>query len=272
MGFCCSLQCVETGTLCAWLISLLYRSAIGCKSGGTLGVTVTALIPTVSTRALVWADFIKATALVVAPLLAIDHCWACFLSKPISFSNNTAWESTLCFMHRLWFGFPQMKSSLLKKRALLLWYTCKKKGGISSQPCALYSKTRIHEEAQRAMHYIFSWLSELAVTVYQTFILDHHFLDVMIPTEYSDLFVNIFYASMWLVWLVTQWIVGVLFNACVTYDNHSFGCRNVTLSNALSKYSPPSNHLLSNVLRRLSANAEYNNSHFCPWCHSLITL
>lgn len=55
-----TVYCVETGTLRLWLICLLYRSATRL-SGRTPGITLTALIPTVSTQALVWADFIKAT-------------------------------------------------------------------------------------------------------------------------------------------------------------------------------------------------------------------
>lgn len=51
---------MQTGTLWLWLIGLLYRSAVEL-SGRSSGITLTALIPTVSTWALVWADFIKAT-------------------------------------------------------------------------------------------------------------------------------------------------------------------------------------------------------------------
>ena len=51
---------VEKASLCLWLIGLLHRSAAGLQSGRTPGITLTALIPTVSTSALVWADSIKA--------------------------------------------------------------------------------------------------------------------------------------------------------------------------------------------------------------------
>lgn len=68
---------VETVSLCLWLISLLCRGQpLGLQSSRTPGITLTVLILTVSTLALVWARFIKATT--DEPLLGCFPQKACF--------------------------------------------------------------------------------------------------------------------------------------------------------------------------------------------------